>query len=88
MDNLINLYDKQNKIKQEQEALLALKNKGAKEFELAKRNNVGDLEELQANLRANTQKIADLTKEYNEALEEYNKIVSGNILDIVYDTDK
>ena len=74
LDNLINLYDKQNKIKQEQETLLALKNKGAKEFEFAKRNNADNLEELQANLRANTQKIADLTKEYNEALEEYNKI--------------
>ncbi|MBE7075412.1 MAG: serine--tRNA ligase [Clostridiales bacterium] len=74
LDNLINLYDKQNKIKQEQETLLALKNKGAKEFEFAKKRNAENLEELQANLRANTQKIAELTKEYNEALEEYNKI--------------
>ena len=74
LNNLINLYDKQNKIRQEQEALLALKNKGAKEFEAAKRNNASNLEELQAALRANTQKIADLTKEYNEANEEYNKI--------------
>ena len=74
LDNLINLYDKQNKMKQEQETLLALKNKGAKDFEIAKRNNADNLEELQANLRANTQKIADLAKEYNEALDEYNKI--------------
>ena len=36
LDKLINLYDKQVKIKQEQENLLALKNKGAKEFEFAK----------------------------------------------------
>ena len=74
LDNLINLYDKTIKIKVEQENLLALKNKGAKEFEIAKRNNLGNLEELQQQLRANTQKIAELTKEYNEALEEYNKI--------------
>lgn len=47
LDNLINLYNKQNKIKQEQESLLALKNKGAKEFEIAKRNNASNLEELQ-----------------------------------------
>ena len=74
LDNLINLYDKTMKIKVEQETLLALKNKGAKEFEVAKRNNLGNLEELQQQLRANTQKIAELTKEYNDVLEEYNKI--------------
>ena len=85
LDKLINLYDKQVKIKQEQENLLALKNKGAKEFEFAKRNNVDNLEELQANLRANTQKIADLTKEYNEANEEYNKIFLALPNIVVYD---
>ena len=74
LDNLINLYDKQLKIKLEQENLLALKNKGAKDYELARRNNADNLEELQLKLRANTQQIANLTKEYNEVLEEYNKI--------------
>lgn len=74
LDNLISLYDTQLKIKQEQETLLALKNKGAKDFEFAKRNNADNLDELQAKLRINTQKIAELTKQYNEALEEYNKI--------------
>ena len=39
-------------IKVEQETLLALKNKGAKEFEIAKRNNLGNLEELQKQLIA------------------------------------
>ena len=50
LDNLINLYDRTIKIKQEQETLLAFKNKGAKEFEIAKRNNAENLAELQANL--------------------------------------
>ena len=74
LDHLIHLYDATIKIKIEQEALLEIKNKGAKEFEIAKRNNIGDLEQLQQKLRVNTQKIAELTKEYNEVLEEYNKI--------------
>ena len=74
LDNLINLYDRTIKIKQEQETLLAFKNKGAKEFEIAKRNNAENLAELQANLWANTEKAAELTKQYNEAIEEYNKI--------------
>jgi len=74
LDNLIVLYDKTIKLKQEIEQLNALKNKGAKDFELAKRNNAGNLEELQNALRANTGKIADKTKDYNDALEEYNKI--------------
>ena len=46
LDNLINLYDKQNRIKQEQETLLALKNKGAKEFEIAKKNNAPNLQDF------------------------------------------
>ena len=74
LDNLINLYDKTIKLKQEQETLNALKNKGAKEFEQAKKLNKNNLEELQNNLRANTHKIAEITKEYNQALEEYNNI--------------
>lgn len=74
LDKLISLYDKTIKIKIEQENLLALKNKGAKQFEVAKRCGAEKLEELQTALRANTTKIAELTKEYNEASEEFNKI--------------
>ena len=74
LDALIKLYDKTIKIKIEQENLLALKNKGAKEFEVAKRSGAENLEELQCALRANTTKIAELTKEYNEASEEFNKV--------------
>lgn len=88
LDNLINLYDKQNRLKQEQEALLALKNKGAKEFEVAKRNNADNLEQLQAMLRANTQKINELAKDYNEALEQYNKIFFALPNIVVDDTPK
>lgn len=74
LDNLINLYDKQLKLKKEQEQLLNLKNKGAKEYEIAKRNNAENLEELHEKLKNNTQKILETTKKYREALDEYNKI--------------
>lgn len=74
LDNLIKLYDETIELKIEQENLSALKNKGAKEFELAKRNNANKLEELQKALRENTQKINEVYKQYNEKLEEYNKI--------------
>ncbi len=82
LDNMLNLYDNAMQIKQEQENLQALKNKGAKEFEIAKRNNK-DTTKLQAELRLNTQKIATLTQKYNEVMDEFNKIYYAlpNIVD-------
>ena len=73
LDKMLALYDKANKLKQEEEVLLAQKNKGAKEFELAKRNGQ-DVTALQEKLRENTRRAAELTKEHNETLEEFNKL--------------
>lgn len=73
LDELITLYDKMNALKQEQEMMLAKKNKGAKEFEKLKRNGE-NVEKLQLELRQNTQKIAELTEKYNEIKAEYEKI--------------
>ena len=73
LDEMLALYDKAMKIKQEEENLLAQKNKGAKEFEFAKRNGQNTAE-LQEKLRENTHRAAELTKEYNETMEKFNKI--------------
>ncbi len=73
LDAMITLYDQMIAIKQEQEALLAKKNKGAKEFEKCKRSGA-DTTTLQAELRQNTQKIAELTEKYNKIKGEYEKI--------------
>ncbi len=73
LDEMLALYDKATKIKQAEETLLAQKNKGAKEFEIAKRNGQ-DTTTLQEKLRENTRKAAELTKEYNETMENFNKI--------------
>ncbi len=73
LDELITLYDKMNALKQEQEMMLAKKNKGAKEFEKLKRNGE-NVEKLQLELRQNTQKIAELAEKYNEIKAEYEKI--------------
>lgn len=74
LDNLIALYDKMIKQQATIENLQAKKNKGAKDFELAKRQGNDNLEQKQQELRDNTQKIADLTVELNKTLEAYNKI--------------
>lgn len=73
LDEMIALYDQMLATKQEQETLLAKKNKGAKEFDILKRKG-GDVAKLQAELRQNTQKIAELTEKYNKIKEEYEKI--------------
>lgn len=73
LDAMIALYDKANKLRIESEELLAQKNKGAKAFEQAKRSGE-NLEELQNKLRENTKRAAELTKEYNETMDEFNKI--------------
>ena len=73
LKGLIDLYDKMIAIRKEQELLLAKKNKGAKEFDIIKRNG-GDIKALQAELRQNTQNAAKLTEQYNKIQEEYNKI--------------
>lgn len=73
LDEMIALYDQMLATKQEQETLLAKKNKGAKEFDILKRKG-GDVATLQAELRQNTQKIAELTERYNKIKEEYEKI--------------
>ena len=73
LDPMIALYDQMIAIKQEQETLLAKKNKGAKEFEKCKRNGA-DTTTLQAELRQNTQKIAELTEKYNKIKGEYENI--------------
>lgn len=73
LDKMIELHDQMISIKQKQEILLAKKNKGAKEFEMLKRNG-GDIAKLQAELRQNTQKVAELTEKYNELKEKYEKI--------------
>ncbi len=73
LDEMLALYDKANKLKQEEETLLAQKNKGAKEFEIAKHNGQ-DTTTLQEKLRENTRKAAELTKEYNDTMEKFNKI--------------
>jgi len=74
LDEMINLHNKALALKLEQEQLLAIKNKGAKEYEQAKRNNANNLQELQNAMRINTQKVAELTAEYNKVLEEFNNI--------------
>ena len=74
LDEMINLHNKAIELKLEQENLLAIKNKGAKEYEQAKRNNAANLQELQNTMRVNTQKVAELTAEYNKVWEEFNKI--------------
>ena len=66
LDELIRLHDKATELKREEEQLLTLKNKGAKEFELAKRNG-DNTANLQMKLRENTQKAAEITKKYNDS---------------------
>ncbi len=73
LDEMLALYDKAIKLKQEKENLLAQKNKGAKEFEIAKRNGQ-NITDLQQKMRDNTRQVAEITKEYNKIMDEFNEI--------------
>ncbi len=73
LDEMLALYDEAVLLKQKEEELLALKNKGAKEFELAKRKGE-DVALLQEKLRENTKKAAEFAEKYNKTIEKFNKI--------------
>ena len=74
LNNLLELYDALTKAQFELDNLLAAKNTGAKEFDKAKRENAPNIEALRATLRANAEKVAKATEQYNKVLEEFNKI--------------
>jgi seryl-tRNA synthetase len=74
LKSMIAYYDKAMQLKQEIEFLRAERNKGAKEFETAQRNNNPNLKNMQTALKKKTEKVADLTAEYNEVMEDFNKI--------------
>ncbi len=73
LDNLIELYDRIVRSKQEQEDLLAKRNKGAKTFDTLRRNGE-DTQNLQDQLKKNAQRITQLTEQLTEFQEQYNKI--------------
>lgn len=73
LDKLIALYDRLVMIKQEQEDLLAEKNKGAKKFDLLKRKGEDTLL-LQEEQKQIALKIAELTKQLGQVQDEYNNI--------------
>ncbi len=73
LDNLIELYDRIVRSKQEQEDLLAKRNKGAKTFDTLRRNGE-DTQNLQDQLKKNAQRITKLTEQLTEFQEQYNKI--------------